>query len=279
MWKCIKRQWWLSVNMFVITSIWTNCNIKSICQPVAAINYISCECYGSNHSIYSMTCLLKCSLYKLNYKWVIPRYITSIIFITTAYSIFQHHGTPPCMDAALSYLFLSGLCLSFWQFSTYYCFKEYDDPFHILHIYATPTGHCANQLQPVLLTAIGMYGNGFIWAIHRKTRKQKVRHRVALAIQAKKDAPGFTIPLIQLRRGVRGTYHRMIGDLHVRSYSAGHVIHTTRNLCCSGCSHQGEAYANIGTAIAFRSLSRITNSMVHKIRIDHKYGILSHTST
>ena len=42
-----------------------------------------------------------------------------------------------------------------------------------MHIYDIPQGHCANGLQPVLLSAISMYVSGLFWPYKTKQNESK----------------------------------------------------------------------------------------------------------
>ena len=61
-------------------------------------------------------------------------------------------------------LVLPGLVSSWfvwvWVIFNIQFWNNHEYPFHTFHIYAIPQEHCANQLQPVLLTVIIMYGGG-----------------------------------------------------------------------------------------------------------------------
>ena len=72
--------------------------------------------------------------------------------MTPSHSLWRHSNVFPCR--ALPRLFLFS---EFWPIVDICFFNKYEYPFYILRIYDIHQGHCAKQLQPVLVAIITIY--------------------------------------------------------------------------------------------------------------------------
>ena len=134
--------------------------------------------------------------------------------ISHTHSIFFKPGDTFLSECRLVLSYLAWNCLVFFVWvwiilNISYVSHLYEHLFHIFHIYNIPQGHCANRLQPVLLSMISMYGAYFE---PYKTRQEMTRQGKASHCVSQTRQEGC--PLV-LRNSV---------SAYIATWVTGHVI-------------------------------------------------------